>query len=90
MLSDFTPDSPPEFAPEPEPGRALVPPVRHPPTAVATATPPPPRPPRSVRVRPQGPAVLRLLRRGVDALLDAADQAGDRVAEALGLRPPAA
>ena len=74
-----------DFSPVPEPSGALVPPRRVPPTAVATATPPPPRPSRPVRtVRRTGP--FEALRRGVNAVLDAADTAADAIAGAIGLR----
>ena len=63
----------PRFEPTPDPHGSLGPPDRHPPTAVGTATPPPPRPPR--------PAVTRarrgLFRRAVDGALDVADRLAD-------------
>ena len=74
-----------DFSPDPEPGGALVPPRRHPPTAVGTATPPPPRPSRPVRTRVSR-GWLGAVRAGLNVVLDAADQAGDAIAEAMGLR----
>lgn len=41
-----------EWSPQPEPGGALEPPRRNPPTAVGVATPPPPRPRPSYADRP--------------------------------------
>lgn len=74
-----------DFPPVPEPSGALVPPRRVPPTAVATATPPPPRPLRPARAVRRG-GLLETLRRGITAVLDAADTAGDAIAGAIGLR----
>ena len=74
-----------EFDPVPEPRDALVPPVRRPPTAVGTAT-PPPHPSRTTPVRMhRSPWLLRVLERGVHAALDAADTVGDAIREAVGL-----
>ena len=74
-----------DFDPTPESHGALVPPVRHPPTAVGVATPPPPRPPRPVRVEPQGSWLVRAIGAGVTAVLDAADTMGDALRSAVGL-----
>ncbi len=71
--------------PVPQPDGRLGPPDRHPPTAVGVATPPPPRPPRPARVHGGPSPLLRSLRRGVDALLDAADVIGDAIRGAVGL-----
>ena len=76
--------------PTPEPRGDLAPPVRRPPTAVATATPPPPRPPRPPRppVRAtRTPWLLRAAGRALTAALDAADRVGDTLREALGAPP---
>jgi hypothetical protein len=61
-----------ESVPSPEPGGALVPP-RHPPTALAAATPEPPHAslPSSAR-RSRPPELARALRRAVDAAHDLA------------------
>ena len=82
--------------PIPEPRGDLVPPVRHPPTAVGAGTPSPePRLPAQVRREmPRVAPLLALLDRGVTLALDALDAAGDAVAERLGIRraagePPA-
>ena len=76
-----------ETEPTPEPRGDLAPPVRRPPTAVATATPPPPRPPRApVRTR-QAPWLLRAAGRALTAALDAADLVADTIREALGAPP---
>jgi hypothetical protein len=74
-----------DFDPTPEPRGALVPPVRHPPTAVAVETPPPPPRPRRVVPRERGPWLLRALGGLVSAALDAADGVADAVREAAGL-----
>jgi hypothetical protein len=75
-------------APTPEPRGDLAPPVRRPPTAVATATPPPPRPPRPPVRAPRTPWLLRAAGRALTAALDAADRVGDTIREALGAPPP--
>lgn len=67
------------YSPEPEPGNALVPPPRNPPTAIATSAPLPPRRP-SPTVRPD------LLRGLVNSALDALDRVGDTIATAIGVR----
>ena len=77
---------PAESDPIPESRGALVPPVHHPSTAVATATPPPP--PRLVRAQVErAPWLLRTLGGLVSAALDAADAVGDTIREAAGLGP---
>ena len=75
---------------QPEPSGALVPPDRHPPTAIGTDTPEPPRPPRHARhVTVErhvffGPDVRRMLSK----MLDAVDRVADTIALELGVRPP--
>jgi len=74
-----------EPTPRPEPRGDLLPPTRHPPTAVAVAvaTPPPPRP--RALPRPRRTGILATLRAGLDVALDAADSVGDAIREAIGL-----
>lgn len=67
--------------PEPEPGAALVPPPVHPPTALATAAPLPPR-----RHDDDLADARRFVERLVDRALDALDRTGDSIAAAVGLR----
>jgi hypothetical protein len=71
--------------PTPEPRGDLVPPPRVPPTAVATSAPmPEPLPSRAWR-----PPELRRRHAAlaaIDAALDMLDNAGDAIAEAIGLR----
>ena len=70
-----------ERIPEPEPSGALVPPPIHPPTALATAAPLPPR------RRPDDALEARaFVTRLVERALDAIDRAGDSIASAVGLR----
>ncbi|MGI8498482.1 MAG: hypothetical protein ACR2OG_12955 [Gemmatimonadaceae bacterium] len=75
-----------------EPRGALVPPDRHPPTAIGTGTPEPPQPPqpprhiRHVTVERHvsfGPDLKRL----VNKVLDAADRVAETIAAELGVRP---
>jgi hypothetical protein len=77
-----------EFEPKTQEKAELVPPVRRPPTAVGTGTPPPP--PR----RPSGPApvphgrpmlwhVLQAVRRSLAAVIDLADAAADVIVRGL-------
>ena len=76
--------------PTPEPHGDLVPPPRVPPTSVVSAAPSPvPERPVGVVARAWRPPHLR--RRGaaveaIDAALDMLDQAGDAIAEMIGLR----
>ena len=70
-----------ERVPEPQPSGALVPPPVHPPTALATAAPLPPR-----RWDDDVSEARGLLTRAVDRALDALDDVGDRIAEVVGLR----
>ena len=74
-----------EPTPRPEPRGDLVPPTRHPPTAVGVATPPPPPPPRALPRPRYRRGLLATLRAGLDAALDAADSVGDAIREAIGL-----
>ena len=82
----------PDEAPLPDPSGSLLPPTRHPPTALAVATPPPPRRSRSIHERLQAdPRVKRFVDDAVTFVFDRADAIGDGIANALGLRPkPAA
>jgi hypothetical protein len=79
--------------PQPESRGALVPPGRHPPTAVGTGTPEPPPPParppsqtrhmhveRTVHIGPDLKAVL-------NKVLDAIDQVAETIALQLAIRP---
>ena len=70
-----------ERLPEPEPRGALVPPPVHPPTALATAAPLPPRRRDDDLVEARG-LVARVFARALDAL----DNVGDSIATAVGLR----
>ena len=70
-----------EGRPEPQPCGALVPPPVHPPTALATAAPLPPRPWHDDAIEARG-----VLERTVNRALDALDTVGDTIAEAVGLR----
>jgi hypothetical protein len=76
---------PADRVPEPQSSGDLVPPPRHPPTALATAT-QPPRPPLSPTAH-EPPALLQLLGRAIDRVLDVADDVADTVASASGLGP---
>lgn len=70
-----------ERLPEPEPSGALVPPPVHPPTALATAAPLPPR-----RRTDESLEARNFVSRLVERALDALDRAGDSIANAVGLR----
>jgi hypothetical protein len=70
-----------ERVPEPEPSGALVPPPVHPPTALAAATPLPPR-----RWDDDVAEASGVLQRAFNGALDALDRVGDSIAEAVGLR----
>ena len=77
-----------EHAPVPETSGALLPPTRHPPTALAVATPPPPRRPRSPLERFQAdPRTRRLVDNAIEFVFDRADAIGDGIASLFGLRP---
>jgi hypothetical protein len=70
-----------DMLPDPEPAGALVPPPRHPPTALATADALPPyREPRDIAPR-EG-----IIRQVVQTALNALDDVGDSIAHAVGLR----
>jgi hypothetical protein len=71
-----------ERLPEPQPSGALVPPPVHPPTALATAAPLPPRPRRNDDLMEARNALARAVERTLDAL----DSVGDSIATAVGLR----
>ena len=78
----------PDDAPLPEPSGSLLPPTRHPPTALAVATPPPPRRPRSPLERLQAdPRTRRLVDNAITFVFDRADAIGDGIAKIFGLRP---
>ena len=70
-----------ERLPDPEPAGALVPPPVHPPTALATAAPLPPRRTDDLVADARG-----VIERVVDRALDALDTVGDSIAVAVGLR----
>lgn len=74
-----------EPTPRPEPRGDLLPPTRHPPTALAVATPPPPPRPRALPQPHHRRGLFATLRAGLDAALDAADSVGDAIREAIGL-----
>ena len=77
-----------ENTPLPEPSGALVPPPRHPPTALAVATPPPPRRPRNpLELFRDDPRTKRFVDDAITAIFDRADALGDGIARVLGLRP---
>jgi hypothetical protein len=79
-----------DIQPTPEPRGALVPPVRHPPTAVAVQTPPPPPRPRRLPAADRRPWLVRALGDLVSGALDAADAVADVVRDAVGLGAGAA
>ena len=77
-----------DHAPIPESSGSLLPPTRHPPTALAVSTPPPPRRPRSPLDRFQAdPRTRRLVDNAISFVFDRADAIGDGIAKVLGLRP---
>lgn len=71
-----------EHAPDTQPSGALTPPPGHPPTALATSAPLPPRGPRA-RIHPQRRRGLLGL---IDRALEGLDSIADRIATATGLR----
>jgi hypothetical protein len=74
-------------APVPEPGGSLEPPDRKPPTALATATPPPPHKPRSFRHALQSdPRTRRLVDNAIEMVFDAADNVADEIANLFRIR----
>ena len=71
--------------PRTQPQGDLGEPPRHPPTAVAAAT--PPRPPHRERAElREAPWLFRAVKRGLEVTLDALDTVGDGVATLVGLR----
>lgn len=73
-----------DLSPDTHPAGILVPPVRHPPTAVGTAASPPPPPGQALaRVRGARLSFGEL----VEKMLDTLDVVGDTIANATGLRP---
>ena len=81
----MTPD---DDAPLPETSGSLLPPTRHPPTALAVSTPPPPRRPRSLQDRLQSdPRTRKLVDNAIAFVFDGADALGDGIAQIFGLRP---
>ena len=77
-----------EQTPLPETAGSLLPPTRHPPTALAVATPPPPRRPRSPLDRFQAdPRTRRFVDSAIDLVFDRADALADGIATLFGLRP---
>lgn len=83
----------PNDTPIPEPGGELVPPVRNP-TALAVATPPPPRRPRAIWNALQSDArTRRFVDDTIEFVFDRADALGDEIAHIFGVRrrnePPA-
>ena len=78
----------PDDTPLPEPNGSLLPPTRHPPTALAVSTPPPPRRPRSITERLQAdPRMRRMVDNTIEFVFDRADALGDEIAKVFGLRP---
>lgn len=71
-----------DFTPPTQPDGALVPPRKVPGTALAVATPPPPRNPQQRTLRNVS-AVSRVLTRTFDVV----DEFADSIAGSLGLRP---
>ena len=71
-----------DYNPQPQPSGVLTPPPVHPPTAVATSAPLPPRRPSVER------SLLRRtgLRGLMDSALDGLDALADRIADIAGLR----
>ena len=78
-----------EELPQPEPHGALVPPDRHPPTALGTDTPEPPRPPRHAwhRNTERTISIGPDLKATVNKVLDAVDRVAEKIAVELGIRP---
>ena len=71
-----------EYGPETQPSGALTPPPRHPPAAIATSAPLPPR----GSGRRVGPHRSQGLRGLLEAALDGLDALGERIAKVAGLR----
>ena len=75
--------------PQPETRGALVPPDRHPPTAIGIDTPEPPRPPRHAR-HTHVERTIRIgpdLKAAVNKVLTAIDHVAETIAVELGIRP---
>jgi hypothetical protein len=73
--------------PVPDPSGALSSPPRNPPTALATATPQPPRAPWSFRHALQSdPRTRRLVDNTIELIFDRADALGDEIARLFGVR----
>ena len=78
----FSDDAPPT-----QPSGSLDPPNRKPPTAVAVATPQPPRPPRSVRnVLQSDPRTKQFVDSAIRVVFDAADNLADEIASLFRIR----
>ena len=75
--------------PQPEPHGALVPPDRHPPTAIGTDTPEPPRPPRQgwSRTMERTINIGPDLKAAMNKVLDAIDEVAETIAVELRIRP---
>jgi hypothetical protein len=74
-------------APIPEPGGSLDPPARKPPTAIAAATPPAPREPRSIRnVLQSDPRTKVFVDNAIRVVFDAADNIADEIASLFRIR----
>ena len=73
-----------EFTPETEPSGSLVPPIKVPPTAIATSASPPP-PPRPAFPRIRAPERMTI-GAFVEKVLDTLDSVGDSIARVAGLR----
>jgi len=71
-----------DFTPPTQPSGSLVPPPTNQPTAVAVATPEPPRPPRELKPYMRDQAMRRWLQRALDAV----DSVADAVAKELRIR----
>lgn len=71
-----------DFTPQTQPDGALVPPRKVPGTALAVATPPPPRNFRNRTLRTRNPFAQLVTR-----TFDAVDELADTIADSLGLRP---
>ena len=74
-------------APVPQPSGSLDPPDRKPPTAIAVATPPPPRRPRSLRNALQSdPRTKQFVDSAIRVMFDAADNLADEIASLFRIR----
>ena len=77
--------------PRPEPRGTLVPPDRHPPTALGVDTPEPPRPPRQHWQRRMESTINMGpdLKAAMNKVLDVVDWVAETIAVDLGIRPAA-